>query len=95
VKLVKNFRSHPHILEFPNRTFYGGDLRAHADPRVVDTFVEWKHHPRPKRRFPVVFHAISGKDEREASSPSYFNRLEASQVKSYVKMLLAGQVGPC
>jgi helicase MOV-10 len=59
-------------------------------------FVKWKHHPRPNRRFPVVFHAISGNDEREASSPSYFNRLEASQVKSYVKMLLTGgNIGPC
>jgi helicase MOV-10 len=41
-----------------------------------------------------MFHAIAGNDEREASSPSYFNRLEASQVKNYVQLLLAGgQVG--
>jgi helicase MOV-10 len=86
VKLVKNFRSHPQILDFPNRTFYGGDLQAHADSQVVDTFVQWRH--------PVMFHAIAGNDEREASSPSYFNRLEASQVKNYVQLLLAGgQVG--
>jgi helicase MOV-10 len=38
-----------------------------------------------------MFHAISGNDEREASSPSYFNRHEASQVKNYVKILLAGR----
>jgi helicase MOV-10 len=94
VKLVKNFRSHSQILDFPNRTFYGGDLQAHADPKVVDAFVQWKHLPQPTRRFPVVFHAVAGQDEREASSPSYFNRLEASQVKQYVQILLAsGKVG--
>jgi helicase MOV-10 len=93
VKLVQNFRSHPHILEFPSKTFYDGDLRSHADTRIVNSFVEWKHHPQPKKRFPIVFHAISGNDEQEASSPSYFNRHEASQVKSYIEMLRLDGLG--
>jgi helicase MOV-10 len=75
-------------------TFYGGDLRAHADPHKVNAFENWRHHPRPKRKFPIMFHAIAGQDEREASSPSFFNRLEATQVKNYVRMLLdEGKVG--
>jgi helicase MOV-10 len=37
--------------------------------------------------FPIVFHAISGKDDREASSPSFFNADEVSQVKDYVQRL--------
>ncbi len=39
-------------------------------------------------KFPVVFHAISGLNEREASSPSYFNIDEAAQVKAYCQALL-------
>jgi len=39
------------------------------------------------RGVPIIFHAIQGKDEREASSPSFFNVSEASEVKTYVKML--------
>lgn len=39
------------------------------------------------RGVPIIFHAIQGKDEREASSPSFFNVSEASEVKAYVKML--------
>jgi helicase MOV-10 len=94
VKLVNNFRSHAQILTFPNMTFYGGDLRARASPTVVNVFEQWRHHPRPRRRFPVIFHAIAGQDEREAASPSYFNRLEAIQVKNYVQLLLQeGKVG--
>ena len=39
------------------------------------------------RGVPMIFHAMQGKDEREASSPSFFNVSEASEVKAYVKML--------
>jgi helicase MOV-10 len=39
--------------------------------------------------FPIVFHAISGKDDREASSPSFFNIDEVSLVKDYVQKLRA------
>jgi helicase MOV-10 len=88
VKLVQNFRSHPRILEFPNRWFYELELEPCADRAAVGAFERWRHHPRPGRRFPVIFHAIAGQDEREASSPSYFNRLEAIQVKSYVRLLV-------
>ena len=30
---------------------------------------------------------MQGKDEREASSPSFFNVMEASEVKTYIQML--------
>ncbi len=30
--------------------------------------------------FPIIFHAVVGKDEREASSPSWFNQMEAKLV---------------
>lgn len=38
--------------------------------------------------FPVIFHGIEGKDEREESSPSFFNAAEVDQVKKYVDDLL-------
>ncbi|KAM5534621.1 hypothetical protein V8D89_011716 [Ganoderma adspersum] len=44
--------------------------------------------------FPVVFHAISGKNEREAPSPSWFNRMEAIQVKAYVTVLVQDRQFP-
>nr|CAD7198399.1 unnamed protein product [Timema douglasi] len=42
----------------------------------------------PKKGFPIIFHGIVGKDEREASSPSYFNVQEIDLVLSYVGKLL-------
>ena len=86
MKLVKSFRSHSAILHFPNERFYGGDLEACADPNVVNAYLGTRHVVNPK--FPIVFHSISGKDNREASSPSYFNVDEAGMVKEAVVKLL-------
>jgi helicase MOV-10 len=87
VKLVKNFRSHEAILKFPNERFYNGDLQQCGDPRTINFFLE--SPLLASRNFPIVFHAIHGKDDREATSPSFFNIDEVSLVKDYVRMLRA------
>jgi|ERR1700722_8270190 len=87
VKLIKNFRSHNAILKFPNERFYKGELQMCGPPKVINSYLG-----SPlliSKRFPIVFHAICGKDDREASSPSFFNVDEASQVKAYVQTLKA------
>ena len=85
MKLVKNFRSHNSILQLPNERFYGNELQECGDPVFLDKYLRSPLLPSPK--FPVVFHAISGKDDREASSPSFFNIDEILQVKAYVQRL--------
>lgn len=85
VKLVKNFRSHEAILQFPNLQFYGGDLQPCADTRITNAYLGSSY--LPSKQFPIVFHAIKGKDLRESSSPSFFNIDEVTQVKSYVQLL--------
>ena len=87
VKLVKNFRSHETILRFPNERFYSGDLRSCGDPKSINSFLKSPVLASPK--FPIVFHAITGKDDREASSPSFFNIDEVTLVKDYVQQLRA------
>jgi helicase MOV-10 len=87
VKLVKNFRSHNAILKFPNERFYDGELQQYGDRKIIDAFIG---SPQlASKKFPVVFHAIFGKDDREASSPSFFNIDEITQVKTYVQALCA------
>nr|GAT48863.1 RNA helicase [Mycena chlorophos] len=85
VKLTKNFRSHPAILQFPNEQFYRGELQPHVDRSITELFVD--SPLLPERGFPIIFHAVSGKDDREASSPSFFNIDEASLVRKYVEVL--------
>ena len=87
VKLVKNFRSHNAILRFPNERFYKGELEQCGDPKTINSFIG---SPQlASKAFPIVFHALSGKDDREASSPSFFNVDEATQVREYVQALRA------
>src|ERR1700730_4482975 len=85
VKLVKNFRSHPNILEFPNLRFYGGDLQTCGPLTAINRYLNWPHLGSPG--FPIVFHAVHGKDDREASSPSFFNIDEVSLVRQYINFL--------
>jgi helicase MOV-10 len=61
VKLVKNWRSHPAILKFPNQAFYEGELQPCASPVVVDSLLQWEG--LPTKGFPILFHAISGSGE--------------------------------
>jgi len=85
-KLVRNYRSHPRILQLPNEAFYDGDLIAAADITRSHRFVNWEH--LPSRRFPILFHGCEGEDTREANSPSWFNPDEAQYVKMYVDLLV-------
>ncbi|KAJ8488175.1 hypothetical protein ONZ45_g14054 [Pleurotus djamor] len=77
---------------FPNHRFYAGELEACGDASVIGAYIGSSLLPAP--RFPIVFHAISGKDDREASSPSFFNIHEALQVKTYVEALKADPQRP-
>ncbi|KAI0316092.1 P-loop containing nucleoside triphosphate hydrolase protein [Amylostereum chailletii] len=85
VKLTKNYRSHDAILAFPNARFYKGELEPCGEAKVIDSCLG--SPILPSSRFPIIFHAMSGRDDREASSPSFFNIHEVQQVKAYVEAL--------
>ncbi|TCD60518.1 hypothetical protein EIP91_009945 [Steccherinum ochraceum] len=85
VKLLKNFRSHPSILEFPNSQFYRNELQACGDRGVTHSYIGSRH--LKNKTFPILFHAVSGVDQREASSPSFFNIAETTLIKKYVESL--------
>ncbi|XP_071388136.1 putative helicase mov-10-B.1 [Centroberyx affinis] len=85
-KLLRNYRSHPAILKIPNELFYDGELQVCADEIIRNSYCRWEH--LLKRDFPVIFHGVTGLDEREASSPSFFNIAEVEVMMGYVKKLL-------
>ncbi|EGO29183.1 hypothetical protein SERLADRAFT_456582, partial [Serpula lacrymans var. lacrymans S7.9] len=90
VKLVKNFRSHKIILQFPNERFYGNDLEPCADRKIANAMLGSSQ--LATKYFPIVFHAVHGRDQQEASSPSFFNIDEITQVKTYVEALRADRL---
>lgn len=51
--------------------------------------VQLRVSPDRVQGFPIIFHGVMGKDEREGNSPSFFNPEEAATVTSYLKLLLA------
>lgn len=89
MKLTKNWRSHPSILKYPNEQFYKAELEPHGDQVVTHSLL--RSDLLVRAGFPLVFHALQGKDMREASSPSFFNADEASQVKRYIQELKGDQ----
>ncbi|KAH9825185.1 P-loop containing nucleoside triphosphate hydrolase protein [Melampsora americana] len=84
-KLTQNYRSHPAILDFPNKRFYEGDLTACADVMLTTCLERWEELPIGK--IPIVFHNVPGEDLRESGSPSFFNLLEVVEVKRYIVSL--------
>ncbi|KAF5351006.1 hypothetical protein D9756_008275 [Leucocoprinus leucothites] len=86
VKLVKNFRSHPDILQFPNERFYKSELQPYGNSAMVRSLENYDE--LPKKGFPIIFHGVVGKDEREKKSPSFFNPDEAILVRNYCASLV-------
>ncbi|KAM4701901.1 helicase MOV-10 [Discoglossus pictus] len=88
-KLLKNYRSHPDILYVPNDLFYDNELLAEADEMITHSYCSWEKLPR--KGFPIIFHGVLGKDEREGNSPSFFNINEIEEVMTYLEYLLKSQ----
>ena len=42
----------------------------------------------PNKDFPIIFHPVYGKDEREGTSPSFFNVAEVETIERYLRKLL-------
>ncbi|XP_065066981.1 putative helicase MOV-10 [Rhopilema esculentum] len=85
-KLIKNYRSHPAILKKPNEYFYDNELIPEADTFKTTTLCKWAE--LPAKDFPIIFHGVTGEDQREGNSPSFFNPQEAAVVVKYAQSLL-------
>jgi superfamily I DNA and/or RNA helicase len=82
------YRCHPSILQVPNELFYGSKLIPSALSAVTDNMLTWEVLPTPG--FPMIFHGVVGKNEREGNSPSWFNAIEVEAVFGYVRQLVDG-----
>lgn len=89
-KLLNNFRSNKHMLQFSNYAFYEGDLRPCGPAFATDWAIGWPELPR--KDFPLFFHAIRGQTEKDAHSCSLYNRQEADQIIAYIKIILSKEI---
>uniref|UniRef100_A0AAQ5ZNY7 RNA helicase n=1 Tax=Amphiprion ocellaris TaxID=80972 RepID=A0AAQ5ZNY7_AMPOC len=88
-KLLRNYRSHAAILKIPNELFYENELQVFADQWEREAYCSWEY--LPKKGFPIIFHGVMGKDEREANSPSFFNVSEIEVLVDYLTKLMETQ----
>lgn len=86
--LIRNYRSHPEILKLPNDLFYDGKLQACGERLATHSMAKWEHLPPTCFDFPIIFHSVDGKNDREGSSPSWFNAEEVLEVVDYVDLLV-------
>ncbi|EFA02630.2 putative RNA helicase armi-like Protein [Tribolium castaneum] len=84
-KLVKNYRSHKVIIDQPNKLFYDDELESAGD-NLINAALNWEH--LPNRQFPLIFHSVVGIDQREKTSPSFFNIQEVQIVMDYLNKLI-------
>ncbi|XP_015121049.1 putative helicase mov-10-B.1 [Diachasma alloeum] len=89
-KLVRNYRCHPAILHVPNKLFYDGELVPCGGAHTKRAS-NWFYLPRKK--FPVMFHAVKGDEHRERYSPSVYNPYEVRVIVDYVKKLIGSNLG--
>ncbi|XP_039294725.1 putative helicase mov-10-B.1 isoform X2 [Nilaparvata lugens] len=85
-KLSRNYRSHNDILKIPNQLFYQGELLASGNPDVLNSCLKLDFLPQKKH--PVIFHGVTGIEEQDNTSPSYYNMNEVDHVVSYITMLI-------
>ena len=78
-KLVDNYRSHVLLLQLYSRMFYHNELQPKAPPSLTHIMDKWKE--LPNEGFPLIFHGVQGEDMQEGNSPSWFNPVEALQVR--------------
>jgi helicase MOV-10 len=66
--------------------FYDNQLIPQGNRMLTDSCIEWEE--LPKKRFPILFHSVTGRDTREGKNPSFFNPEEANIVVDYLQKLL-------
>ncbi|XP_059612252.1 putative helicase MOV-10 isoform X2 [Phlebotomus argentipes] len=85
-KLIRNFRSHPKILEFPDVEFYSGELMAEGSPQVTRWACGWKY--LPNKSVPIIFEHVIGQSEQDDNSPSWYNMREVQRVMFHIDKIM-------
>jgi len=89
IRLAWQYRMHPHISEFPSNHFYDGELKTHPSvKRPLNPALKWR------KNLPSYFHHVIGLEEIPVAGVSYFNREEASVIKSTVLRLISSGIKP-
>lgn len=65
-QLVRNFRSHPYIINISNELFYNNELMAYAPKEIWNRCLGWSM--LPVKNVPIVFDVTVGIAKKEGNS---------------------------
>ncbi|EDQ86935.1 uncharacterized protein MONBRDRAFT_38187 [Monosiga brevicollis MX1] len=101
VRLCKNYRSHPALLELPSRLFYDNQLEACGNPLELDSLSTWSKLPVEHNpdltiacahlydgQCPMLIHGVNGSAIRLEHLGGLCNPAEAATVVSFIQRLL-------
>lgn len=86
VKLCRNYRSHPAIIEQSNKLFYNNELVASGPKEIIN--LACNSPLLPNATVPLIFHEIKGTEQYDNQSHSCSNQAEIEIVIDYLKCLL-------
>ncbi|XP_015432656.1 PREDICTED: putative helicase mov-10-B.1, partial [Dufourea novaeangliae] len=89
-KLLRNYRSREPILHVPNKLFYDDELICGYETN--ENFLISNCKRISNKKFPILFIAINGKEEK-ALSKSVYNVQEIAIVSNYVSRLMRSKFG--
>mmetsp|Transcript_50845 Transcript_50845/g.135731 ORF Transcript_50845/g.135731 Transcript_50845/m.135731 type:complete len:1079 (-) Transcript_50845:507-3743(-) len=92
VRLEVQYRMHPCLSEFPSQSFYDGSLQNGVT--LNDRLYAGIDFPWPRPDMPMFFYNSTGGEEISASSTSYLNRTEASNIEKLATYFLKAGVKP-
>jgi len=92
IRLNVQYRMHPCLSEFPSNMFYDGSLQNGVT--TLERLRKDVDFPWPVAEMPMMFWSNLGNEEISASSTSYLNRTEASNVEKTVTRFLKAGVKP-
>ncbi|XP_036334287.1 putative helicase MOV-10 [Rhagoletis pomonella] len=90
-RLCRNFRSHTAIVKLFSQLYYDDKLQAMAPAEETNWATKWEGLNDPN--FPILFHAVHGREELDDESDSIHNGREIGVVFQYVNMLLEKGLG--
>ncbi|XP_053961853.1 helicase MOV-10-like [Anastrepha ludens] len=90
-QLRRNFRSHPAIVKLFSQLYYDDELQAMSTADDTNLAAKWSRLKDPN--FPILFHAVHGKEEVDDDTGSVSNTKEIDEVLNYVHILLEEGLG--
>ncbi|KNC24203.1 hypothetical protein FF38_02178 [Lucilia cuprina] len=85
-RLIRNYRSHPAIVNLYSGLYYNHSLESCAKKDDVSLCELW--HKSRNKQYPIIFHAIYDPSRSDYQSHSLYNLRELEVVMDYVKDLM-------